>query len=142
MFKIIKIIGIVVVVLIAAVLGFAMTKPDSFSVQHTANIKAPPEKIFPLIIDLHNWGSWSPWEKLDPTMKRTYSDAEPRAPCMSGKGTQKATTSLSSRWNLRATLQTSLGSCAAQLPSFQKSFKYSSAWTAWSARTSTPAWLI
>ena len=80
MFKIIKIIGIVVVVLIAAVLGFAMTKPDSFSVQRTANIKAPPEKIFPLIIDLHSWGSWSPWEKLDPTMKRTYSGAE------SGKG--------------------------------------------------------
>jgi uncharacterized protein YndB with AHSA1/START domain len=80
MFKIIKIIGIVVVVLIAAVLGFAMTKPDSFSVQRTANIKAPPEKIFPLIIDLHSWGSWSPWEKLDPTMKRAYSGAE------SGKG--------------------------------------------------------
>ena len=78
--KIIKIIGIVVVVLIAAVLGFAMTKPDSFSVQRTANIKAPPEKIFPLIIDLHSWGSWSPWEKLDPTMKRTYSGAQ------SGKG--------------------------------------------------------
>ena len=49
MSKIIKIISIVVVVLIAAVLGFAMTKPDSFSVQRTANIKAPPEKIFPLI---------------------------------------------------------------------------------------------
>src|ERR1700676_847685 len=80
MFKIIKIIGIVVVVLIAAVLGFAMTKPDSFSVQRTANIKEPPEKIFPLIIDLHSWGSWSPWEKLDPTMKRTYSGAQ------SGKG--------------------------------------------------------
>ena len=80
MFKIIKIIGIVVVVLIAAVLGFAMTKPDSFSVQRTANIKAPPEKIFPLIIDLHSWGSWSSWEKLDPTMKRMYSGAQ------SGKG--------------------------------------------------------
>jgi len=79
-FKIIKIIGIVVVVLIAAVLGFAMTKPDSFSVQRTANIKAPPEKIFPLIIDLHSWGSWSSWEKLDPTMKRMYSGAQ------SGKG--------------------------------------------------------
>ena len=78
--KIIKIIGIVVVVLIAAVLGFAMTKPDSFSVQRTANIKAPPEKIFPLIIDLHSWGSWSSWEKLDPTMKRMYSGAQ------SGKG--------------------------------------------------------
>ena len=75
MSKIIKIISIVVVVLLAAVLGFAMTKPDSFSVQRTANIKAPPEKIFPLIIDLHSWSSWSHWEKLDPTMKRTHSGA-------------------------------------------------------------------
>src|SRR6202158_3967639 len=75
MSKIIKIISIVVVVLLAAVLGFAMTKPDSFSVQRTANIKAPPEKIFPLIIDLHSWSSWAHWEKLDPTMKRTHSGA-------------------------------------------------------------------
>jgi hypothetical protein len=75
-----KIIAIVVVVVVAAVLGFAMTKPDSFDVQRTASIKAPPEKIFPLINDFHSWGSWSPWEKLDPAMKRTHSGAE------SGKG--------------------------------------------------------
>jgi carbon monoxide dehydrogenase subunit G len=68
-----KTILIVVVVLIAAVLVYAATMPDSFSVQRTASIKAPPEKIFPLINDLHRWGSWSPWEKMDPEMKRTYS---------------------------------------------------------------------
>src|ERR1700686_1318476 len=70
-----KKIAIVVAVLLVAVLGFAMTKPDSFSVQRTTNIKAPPEKIFPLINDLHSWGSWSPWEKVDPAMKRTHSGA-------------------------------------------------------------------
>jgi hypothetical protein len=75
-----KIIAIVVVVVVAAVLGFAMTKPDSFDVQRTTSIKATPEKIFPLINDFHSWGSWSPWEKLDPAMKRTHSGAE------SGKG--------------------------------------------------------
>jgi hypothetical protein len=70
-----KKIAIVVVVLLAAVLGFAMTKPDSFNVQRTTNIKAPSEQIFPLINDFHSWGSWSPWEKVDPTMKRTHSGA-------------------------------------------------------------------
>ena len=70
-----KIIAIVVVVLLAAVVGIAMTKPDSFDVQRTTNIKAPPEKIFPLINDFHSWGSWSPWEKLDPAMKKTVSGA-------------------------------------------------------------------
>ena len=63
------------VVLIAAVLIFATTRPDSFHVERTTNIKAPPEKIFPLIADLHSWPTWSPYEKLDPAMKKTYSGA-------------------------------------------------------------------
>jgi len=70
-----KTIVIVVVVAIAAILVYATTLPDDFRVQRTTSIKAPPEKIFPLINDLHRWGSWSPWEKMDPEMKRTYSGA-------------------------------------------------------------------
>ena len=73
-------IAIVVISLIAALLIFATTQPDTFRVQRTTSIKAPPEKIAPLITDLHSWGSWSPWEKMDPAMKRTYSGAA------SGKG--------------------------------------------------------
>jgi uncharacterized protein YndB with AHSA1/START domain len=75
-----KKIALVIVVLVAALLAFAATKPDSFRVQRTASIKAPPEKIFPLISDLKRWNAWSPWEKLDPAMKRTHSGAA------SGKG--------------------------------------------------------
>jgi uncharacterized protein YndB with AHSA1/START domain len=75
-----KTIAIVVVVLVGALLAFAATKPDTFRVQRAASIKAPPETIFPLINDLHSWGAWSPWEKLDPAMKRTHSGAA------SGKG--------------------------------------------------------
>jgi hypothetical protein len=70
-----KIIALVVVVLIVALLVFAATKPDIFRVQRSASINAPPEKIFPLINDFHRWSAWSPYEKLDPTMKRTYSGA-------------------------------------------------------------------
>lgn len=66
----IKTILIVVVVLVAALLIFASTKPDTFRVQRAASITAPPEKIFPLINDYRNWGAWSPWEKKDPAMKR------------------------------------------------------------------------
>ena len=72
----IKIIVIVLVVIVAAILGYAATRPDTFSVQRAASIKAPPEKIFPLIDDFHRWTVWSPWEKLDPDMKRTFSGAE------------------------------------------------------------------
>ncbi len=65
-----KTIAIVIVVPIAGVLIFAATKPDTFRIQRAASIKAPPEKIFPLINDFRNWGAWSPWEKKDPAMKR------------------------------------------------------------------------
>ena len=75
-----KTILIVIVVLIAAVLAFATTKPDTFSVQRSTSIKAPPEKIFAVVNDFHRWTEWSPWEKLDPAMKRTRSGAA------SGKG--------------------------------------------------------
>jgi uncharacterized protein YndB with AHSA1/START domain len=68
-------IAIVVVVLIAAVLVFAATKPDTFRVERAMSIKAPPEKVFALIDDFQRWGSWSAWEKVDPAMKRTYSGA-------------------------------------------------------------------
>jgi len=62
-------------ILLAALLGFAATRPDSFRVQRTKTVQAPPERVFALIDDFRKWGSWSPYEKLDPTMKRTYSGA-------------------------------------------------------------------
>jgi len=68
----IKKIAIVFAVLIAGVLIFAATKPDTFRVQRAAGIKAPPEKVFALINDFKRWDAWSPWEKKDPAMKRTW----------------------------------------------------------------------
>ncbi|HEX6317412.1 MAG TPA: SRPBCC family protein [Burkholderiales bacterium] len=62
-----------VVLLVAVVLAFAATRPDSFSVRRAASIQAPPEKIFPLINDFSRWSAWSPYEKKDPAMKRSFS---------------------------------------------------------------------
>jgi len=70
-----KIIVVILVVLIAGLLILASTKPDTLHVERTVNIKAPPEKIFPLINDFHEWPAWSPYEKLDPDMKKTFSGA-------------------------------------------------------------------
>ena len=67
-----KKIAIVVAVLIAGVLAYAATKPDTFRVQRAASIKAPPDKVFVLINDFKRWEAWSPWEKKDPAMKRSY----------------------------------------------------------------------
>ena len=71
----IKIILVVIVLLVGGVLLVASTRPDALHVERAADVKAPPERIFPLINDFHSWGSWSPYEKKDPGMKRTYSGA-------------------------------------------------------------------
>jgi hypothetical protein len=68
-----KIIATVVVIIIAAVLLFATTGPDTFRFQRTASIVAPPEKIFPFINDLQRFNTWNPYEKKDPNMKGAYS---------------------------------------------------------------------
>jgi K+-transporting ATPase KdpF subunit len=70
-----KIISIAVVVILGGFLIYAATRPDTFRVERTATIKAPPERIFPLINDFQRWGAWSPFEKKDPAMKRTLSGA-------------------------------------------------------------------
>lgn len=71
-----KIISIIIVLAIAAVLIFAATKPDSFRVQRSITIKAPPEKVFAYLNDFHRWESWSPWEKVDPAVKCIYSGTQ------------------------------------------------------------------
>ena len=67
-----KIIVILVFIAIVAVLGYAATKPDRFRIARSIVIKAPPEKIYALLEDFHRWRAWSPYEKLDPAMTRTY----------------------------------------------------------------------
>ncbi len=62
-----------IAVIIAAFLIYAATKPDTFTVQRSIVIKASPEKIFPLIEDFHAWAGWSPFEKLDPAMTKTFT---------------------------------------------------------------------
>ena len=80
MVETIAITAVVIALLLVAALAYAATKPDTFRVQRSTSIKAAPEKIFSLVNDLRSHGSWSPWEKKDPAMKRTYSGAA------SGKG--------------------------------------------------------
>ena len=76
MFEIIAVVAVGLAVVIAIILILAATKPDTFRVDRVASIKAPPEKIFSLINDFQQWGTWSPYEDKDPAMKRSYSGAE------------------------------------------------------------------
>jgi hypothetical protein len=75
MFETIAIIAVVLAVVVAIILILAAAKPDTFSIQRATTVKAPPEEIFPLINDFHQWGTWSPYENKDPAMKRSYGGA-------------------------------------------------------------------
>jgi hypothetical protein len=83
MLSFIAIAAIAIVVLVAVILIYASTKPDTFHVERSINIKASPEKIFPFINDFHLWDAWTPYNK-DPAMKKTYSGND------SGKGAHYA----------------------------------------------------
>lgn len=57
---------------VVLLLIFAATKPDRFRIERSIRIARPPSAVFPLIDDFHRWADWSPWEKIDPALKRTY----------------------------------------------------------------------
>ena len=80
MLKILAIVAACLGVFVVAVLVYAATEPDTFQVKRSVTIKAPPDKVYPLINDYRQWTAWSPYENKDPQMKRTYSGAT------SGKG--------------------------------------------------------
>jgi hypothetical protein len=80
MFEIITIIAVILAIAIAVVLILAATKPDTLRVQRATSIRAPADKIFPMINDFHQWRGWSPYEDRDPALKRTYEGPD------SGKG--------------------------------------------------------
>ena len=69
-------VALVVIILIAAVLAIAAFRPNTFSIRRSRSIQAPPEKIFALINDFHNWSQWAPQDREDPTMRRTFSGPE------------------------------------------------------------------
>jgi uncharacterized protein YndB with AHSA1/START domain len=80
MLKIASIVLILLVLAVVVLLIIAMQKPDTFRVERTLLIKAPPERVLAQINDFKSWPAWSPYEKKDPAMQRTLSGAP------SGKG--------------------------------------------------------
>jgi hypothetical protein len=73
MLETLAIVAAAVAVVVAGILIYAATRPDTFRIQRQASIDAPPETVFPLISDFTAWSGWSPWEKLDPELKRSRS---------------------------------------------------------------------
>ena len=57
MLKAIAVIAILLAVGIVGVLGFALTKPDTFRVERSLAVKAPANAVYPLVADFHRFSS-------------------------------------------------------------------------------------
>ena len=57
---------------VAALSAFVASRPDAFHVERSAIIAAPADVIYAQVGDFHNWNAWSPWDALDPSMKKVY----------------------------------------------------------------------
>ncbi len=76
MIKKILLYGIVAIVLIIAIFCVVVAmQPARYTVERSATINAPAPAVFAQVNDFHKWQAWSPWEKLDPNMKKEFSGA-------------------------------------------------------------------
>ncbi|HEU4643886.1 MAG TPA: SRPBCC family protein [Gemmatimonadaceae bacterium] len=63
---------LVAVVLLVIVIA---TRPSTFRVQRSVTIAAPATVVFAQIEDFHRWSAWNPFEKADPSLRRSYEGA-------------------------------------------------------------------
>lgn len=61
--------------MITGFVGVVAMRPNTFKVERSATIAAPASVVFAQVNDFHKWEVWSPWEKLDPKMKKTFEGA-------------------------------------------------------------------
>jgi len=70
-----KKIGIALGVVVVIFLLVVATRPSTFKIERSLVVAAPPAIVFAQVNDFNLWAAWSPWEAMDPTMKRTHSGA-------------------------------------------------------------------
>jgi uncharacterized protein YndB with AHSA1/START domain len=96
---------IAIVAVIVLALVFAALKPDALRIERSTVINAPPDKVYALIDDFHEWPKWAPQDREDASMKRTYGGAQSGVGAVSdwsgsgntGKGRMEITSADASR---------------------------------------------
>lgn len=71
-----KKIAIIFVLAVAGFLAFAATRPETYHVERTTAIEAPATVVFGNVDNFKTWSVWSPWEKMDPQLQKTFSGPE------------------------------------------------------------------
>lgn len=72
----IKKILLVLVALLVTLVVVILLQPDDFRITRSATMAAPAAGVFEQVNNFQRWGAWSPWEKLDPNIKRTFEGPE------------------------------------------------------------------
>jgi carbon monoxide dehydrogenase subunit G len=70
MFKKVLWVFLALVVVFVVVVSF---QPAEFTISRTSQVSAPPAAVFAQVNDFHQWQAWSPWDKMDPSMKKEYA---------------------------------------------------------------------
>ncbi|WP_437482070.1 SRPBCC family protein [Sorangium sp. So ce1014] len=70
--KVLKYVGLGLLAVVLLFVIVVMTQPSTFRVERSETVAAPAEAVYAQVVDFHAWQGWSPWEKLDPSMQRTY----------------------------------------------------------------------
>lgn len=65
-------IGLGIIAALIIFLAFVSTREGKFRYERSGVINAPAEKIFPYLSNFKMGGMWSPYEKIDPNMKKNF----------------------------------------------------------------------
>ena len=71
--RILKRAAIFIVALVVLLLVVGLFLPPTFTVARSAEIAAPPEKVYAMVADPRGWKQWSAWNRRDPQMQIEYA---------------------------------------------------------------------
>jgi hypothetical protein len=65
-------IAAIAILLLVILIVVVALQPSDFRILRRKQISAPAGVVFDQLNELAKWQAWSPWENLDPNLKRTY----------------------------------------------------------------------
>jgi hypothetical protein len=63
---------LILAAVVVALVAFVMTRSNTFRVNRRTKVRGSCDTVRALVDDFSNWAQWSPWEKLDPDMEKTF----------------------------------------------------------------------
>lgn len=74
-FGVIKLLLLMMLIGVAAVIGYGFTLDDVVKIERSVIVDADPRDVHTFVGDLRAWDDWGPWRDDDPDMTYTYSDS-------------------------------------------------------------------